>query len=269
MNSMTTLNISTSLMNDETIQTINGRDLHKALEIKRDFSHWIKDQIERLRLVENRDFTTTYLNILKDAQSGRGGHNKIDYHFSIDVAKHISMMCGTDKGFEVREYFINIEKEYKQENQNLNQLTEIELAERYLNALKEKEAYKQKIAESLMFKRIEPENKGKTHISIRNIKNTYAPYLSEGVIKLFLNYYGHSKTLFNPPIIQNQDTNIPVFEEEGLEEVISKFLSDCEIILSKSKKSLILKHECLMNGTAQILKEYAVEYLNYNEEDFE
>jgi len=36
----------------------NARELHGFLEVGKDFSSWIKIQIERARLVENRDFVT-------------------------------------------------------------------------------------------------------------------------------------------------------------------------------------------------------------------
>ena len=37
------------------VQTVNARELHAFLEVKKDFSNWIKKQIERARLVEGRD----------------------------------------------------------------------------------------------------------------------------------------------------------------------------------------------------------------------
>lgn len=58
-------------------------------------------------LVENRDFV---LLPQKGEQRGRGGHNRSAYHLTVDAAKHIAMMSGTDKGFQVREYFIECER---------------------------------------------------------------------------------------------------------------------------------------------------------------
>ena len=37
-------------------QAVNGRGLHQFLGIGKDFSSWIKKQIERCDLVENQDF---------------------------------------------------------------------------------------------------------------------------------------------------------------------------------------------------------------------
>jgi anti-repressor protein len=91
----------------ETVQTVNARDLHAFLGIGKDFSNWIKAQLERARLVENRDF-------IKVAQKGElSGQTRIDYFLTIEAAKHIAMMSGSEKGFEVREYFIECERRVK------------------------------------------------------------------------------------------------------------------------------------------------------------
>ena len=94
-------------INNETIPTTDARTLHAFLEISKDFSSWMKDQIKRARLVENKDFVTV-------TQKGEGGKfAAIDYHLTIESAKHISMMSGADKGFEVRDYFIECERQAK------------------------------------------------------------------------------------------------------------------------------------------------------------
>ena len=61
-------------------------------EIK-DFSTWIKKQIERARLVECRDFIT--LTQKGERNEGvRGASISIEYHLAIEAAKHIGMMSG-------------------------------------------------------------------------------------------------------------------------------------------------------------------------------
>ena len=65
--------------------------LHAFLEVKKDFSNWIKKQIERARLVEGRDFIT--LTQKGERNEGvRGASISIDYHLTIEAAKHIAMM---------------------------------------------------------------------------------------------------------------------------------------------------------------------------------
>lgn len=91
----------------EKIDSVNARDLHVALHVKKDFSNWIKSQIKNLGLEENIDYLTLAL-------KGDGGKfGKIEYHITSDATKHISMASRTEKGRAVRNYFIAIEKEHK------------------------------------------------------------------------------------------------------------------------------------------------------------
>jgi anti-repressor protein len=61
------------VLDDESANTVNGRDIWQFLEISRDYSNWIKDQIARLNLVENTDYITY-------AEKGDGGRfAKIEY----------------------------------------------------------------------------------------------------------------------------------------------------------------------------------------------
>ena len=84
--------------------------LHAFLEVKKDFSNWIKKQIERARLVEGRDYI---IFAQKGENTGRG-RSSLEYYLTIEAAKHIAMMSGCDKGFEVRNYFLECERIAKQ-----------------------------------------------------------------------------------------------------------------------------------------------------------
>ena len=96
--------IATRTVSGQSVQTVNAREVHKNLEVKKDFSDWVKAQIKRARLVENRDFVAV-------PQKGVGGKfDSIDYHLTIEAAKHFGMLSGTSKGFEVREYFLECER---------------------------------------------------------------------------------------------------------------------------------------------------------------
>ena len=83
--------------------------LHAFLEVKKDFSNWIKKQIGRARLVEGRDYI---IFAQKGENTGRG-RSSLEYHLTIDAAKHIAMMSGTERGSEVREYFLACERQAK------------------------------------------------------------------------------------------------------------------------------------------------------------
>ena len=109
------IKIENQKIGDGFIQTVNARDLHAFLEIKKDFSNWIKKQIERARLVEGRDFIVITGSPKRANQDSWGGDRRsIDYYLTIEAAKHIAMMSRCDKGFEVRDYFLECERIAKQ-----------------------------------------------------------------------------------------------------------------------------------------------------------
>lgn len=100
--------ISTTSIGNDAVQTANARDIHKELGVKKDFSDWVKVQINRADLVENADYVTVPL-------KGVGGKfDSVEYHMTIESGKHIAMMSATAKGKEVRNYFIECEKKVKQ-----------------------------------------------------------------------------------------------------------------------------------------------------------
>lgn len=92
-------------------QTVNARDLHSFLGVGKDFTTWIKAQIDRARLSDGRDFVEVFPQKGVNPLSGRP---RAEYHLTIDAAKHVAMMSGTDKGFEVRDYFIECERRAKE-----------------------------------------------------------------------------------------------------------------------------------------------------------
>lgn len=105
-------------------RTVRGRDLHAFLEVRKDFSDWIKVQIERARLHEGRDYVIEVSPqkgenppVQNSTVSGqgfsRGGRPRAEYHLTVEAAKHIGMMSGTDRGFDLREYFIECERRAK------------------------------------------------------------------------------------------------------------------------------------------------------------
>lgn len=75
----------------ELIQTVNARGLHGFLGSGNDFSTWIKDRITKCGFVENTDFVCSTIQASKGVGSGSGGHNKKDYHITIDMAKELAM----------------------------------------------------------------------------------------------------------------------------------------------------------------------------------
>ena len=124
----------------EPVQTVNARELHEFLGVGRDFSSWVKDQIGRARLVEGRDYLLTE----KGEQLPSGTKYLKDYHLTIDAAKHVAMMSGSDKGFEVRDYFIECERIARNPVANLSRTELLRLA---LDSEERRAELEQKVAE--------------------------------------------------------------------------------------------------------------------------
>ena len=94
-------------LNDNHEPVVSGRQLHEALEVKTPYSMWFDRMIE-YGFTENQDFLLN--NFVK--QTGRGGHNKVDHVIKLDMSKEIAMIQRTERGKQVRQYFIQVEKDF-------------------------------------------------------------------------------------------------------------------------------------------------------------
>jgi phage anti-repressor protein len=96
-------------MNDLTIidgKWINARELHKRLEVGRDFSTWIKSRIEEYRFIKGKDYSPNLVN----RSDGLPGKPRQDYLLSIGMAKELCIVENNDKGREIRLQIIKIEE---------------------------------------------------------------------------------------------------------------------------------------------------------------
>jgi phage anti-repressor protein len=120
------INIEQKAIGTTHVQTVDARELHAFLEVRRDFTNWIKQRITKYGFIENQDFIcidglslspnlanqSSIENVCSPdlASKGRGGHNRMEYHLTIDMAKELSMVERTPKGKEARQYFIECER---------------------------------------------------------------------------------------------------------------------------------------------------------------
>ena len=89
----------------------NARELHSRLQVGRDFSTWINDRIVEYSFVEGNDFVVCSPNL---GSKRRGGHNRIDYRLTLDMAKELALVENNEIGRAVRRYFIQAEKELRE-----------------------------------------------------------------------------------------------------------------------------------------------------------
>ncbi len=128
------LKIKTNNINNESVNTVNARDLHEFLEVGKIFAAWIKERIEKYNFIENQDFVC--FPILES--KGRGGHNRIEYYLSLDMAKELAMVENNEKGRQARRYFIECEKKAKSQAVDPSKLSRIEILQIAMNAEEER-----------------------------------------------------------------------------------------------------------------------------------
>lgn len=105
----------------ENVQVVSARDLHEVLGVKTRFSQWAKQNFKHFR--ENIDFSSV---VTTTQQNQYGGTKELqDYALTIEMAKHIAMMSGTDKGYEIRDYFIKVEQAWNSPEMVMKRALEI------------------------------------------------------------------------------------------------------------------------------------------------
>lgn len=95
--------------NEKKEQLVNARELHSILKNKRKFTDWMKQRIEQYEFVENSDF----ISFSQNCEKPIGGRPSTEYYITVDMAKQLSMVENNDVGKQMRKYFIEIEKRYK------------------------------------------------------------------------------------------------------------------------------------------------------------
>jgi len=101
------IKINNVTMDGEEINSVDARELHEFLEIRKQFTDWIKPKIKDYGFVVNSDFYPS-------RYTSDNGRDIETYILSLDMAKELSMISKTAKGREARKYFIECEKKSKQ-----------------------------------------------------------------------------------------------------------------------------------------------------------
>lgn len=91
----------------EEVNSVDARELWLFLEIKKQFTDWIRPKIKDYGFVINSDYYPS-----KCVASN--GRTMETYIITVDMAKELSMLSQNQKGKEARKYFIQCEKELKQ-----------------------------------------------------------------------------------------------------------------------------------------------------------
>lgn len=87
--------------------TVSGRELHEALEVKTAYKDWFPRMCE-YGFSEGKD----YCSFLSDRSDGKAGKPRTDHQLTIPMAKELCMLQRTDKGKQMRQYFIAVEEQW-------------------------------------------------------------------------------------------------------------------------------------------------------------
>ncbi|EOY2790423.1 antA/AntB antirepressor family protein [Enterococcus hirae] len=127
--------------NENNEQLVRGRELHEFLEVKDNYTDWFKRMIT-YGFDENVDFIG-----LSGKSDKLGGRPRIDHAMKLDMAKEISMIQRTEKGKQARQYFIEVEKEYKQQLLDTSKLSpELQMFQGIFNAVAKQELETKRLA---------------------------------------------------------------------------------------------------------------------------
>lgn len=94
-------------LNENHEPVVSARQLHETLEVKTEYKKWFKRMAE-YGFAENED----YLRVTQKCPTLGGLQDMADHVIKLDMAKEIAMIQRTDKGKEVRKYFIQVEKDF-------------------------------------------------------------------------------------------------------------------------------------------------------------
>lgn len=118
--------------NENNEQVVSGRDLHDFLGVETQYTKWF-DRMTEYGFVENSD----YVEVSQKCLTSHGRpYVQTDHALKLDMAKEISMIQRTAKGKEARQYFIEVEKEFKKQQLQIP-TTQRELVQLALSANEE------------------------------------------------------------------------------------------------------------------------------------
>ena len=117
-------------VNQNNEQAVSARELHERLGIVKRFSTWWEDQVSRLNLRQEIDYTP-YLQVHPQ------NHQEMqDFIVSLDIAKHICMISGGENAHSIREYFIQVERAWNSPEQVMARA--LQYAQNQLDTYKDK-----------------------------------------------------------------------------------------------------------------------------------
>lgn len=104
-------NLINITLNENQEPVVSGRQLHQVLGVKTAYKDWFKRMTE-YGFTENQDFNTLKFEQVRTEGKREVRREMTNHVLKLDMAKEIAMIQRTDKGKEVRQYFIQVEKDF-------------------------------------------------------------------------------------------------------------------------------------------------------------
>lgn len=116
-------------INENQEPVVNGRELHDVLGVSTRYNDWF-NRMKEYGFVENQDYCT----ITQKRVTAQGNETTYNDHaIKLDMAKEIAMIQRNENGKKVRQYFIQVEKDYNSPEKIMARA--LKIAENKLNVL--------------------------------------------------------------------------------------------------------------------------------------
>lgn len=92
-------------------KVVYGSELHEVLGVRTPYKDWSSRRLSDVDAIENEDFEAAQI-------CAPSGQTKKDHIIKLDTAKEMAMLERNEKGKQVRRYFIQVEKKYKENTLN-------------------------------------------------------------------------------------------------------------------------------------------------------
>ncbi len=89
-------------------KVVYGSELHNILAVKSPYREWSMRRLNDCDAIENEDYDSVEISTVS------GGTPKKEHIIKLDIAKEMAMLERNEKGKQVRRYFIQVEKKYKE-----------------------------------------------------------------------------------------------------------------------------------------------------------
>lgn len=127
-------------VNENQEPIVGGRELHKALGIETRYDTWF-NRMKEYGFVENQDYCTVFEKV--DAQKRARTYEQVNHAIKLDMAKEIAMIQRNEKGKQVRQYFIQVEKDFNSPEKIMARA--LKIAESKINVLQLETAQQKQI----------------------------------------------------------------------------------------------------------------------------